>query len=371
VYEENHSTTTSNGLVNLTVGMGNAVNGVFAQIAWGVGNKYLQVLMNNGSGEIDLGTQQMMSVPYALYAEKSNTTNISVSAVGDTLYLGNGNYILIPGISNSNASVETGLGATLLPGVTECAQQTISASGCDGLTELEYQGYTYDLVEIAGQCWFKENLRATSFNDGTPVSLMNTFNGCNSDWNQVTPSNPIPYYGYYNNDTAFQAVYGNLYNSPCLISENICPTGWHVPTKCDFHYLANRQGVSINEINSLGNGSSYGENVYLHGRLLDADTSQWDFSDPRFIPNNSSGFSFKLGGERSGCGDAAIGFRSDFWIYSPDDNGFYKRIQPVRISPEITNPNILFLTQSIFNSNTGSFFTSIDLDGHYIRCIKD
>jgi uncharacterized protein (TIGR02145 family) len=316
----------------------------------------------------------MMSVPYALYAEKSNTTNISVSAVGDTLYLGNGNYVLIPGISNSNVQVETGLGATLLPGVTECAQQTISASGCDGMTELEYQGYTYDLVEIAGQCWFKENLRATSCNDGTPITLVNTFNGCNSAWNQVTASNPIPYYGYYDNDTDLQAMYGNMYNSSCLISENICPTGWHVPTQCDFHYLANRQGVSIAEINSLeGNvGDSYGENVYLPGKLLDADTSQWDFIGPRFTPNNSSGFSVKLGGYRDGCGDVLLGGASQLWTYSPyaSVNGLFITRQ-VAITPDILYPNVLFLYKSDYDSNSSSFYNSMDHQGYYIRCIKD
>jgi uncharacterized protein (TIGR02145 family) len=376
VYEETHSTSSNTqGLVSLNVGAGTAVTGTFASINWGSGAKFLHVLMNTGSGNVDLGTQQMMSVPYALYAEKANTTNVSVSAVGDTLYLGNGNYILVPGISNSNKTVDTGLGNQLLPGVTYCADKTISASGCDGLTTLEYQGFTYDLVEIAGQCWFKENLRASSFNDGTPIAFASNISSatCSGIWSDVSASNPQAYYGYYYDDLQLQAEYGNIYNSSCLINENICPIGWHVPTLCDFHYLSHGQGVSISEINSLeGNVSDhYGANAYLTGRLLDTDTSIWNPTTPLFMPNNSSGLSIKLGGYRSGCGDVLSGGGSDFWIFSPDEIDGWFNLRQVRITPSSLYPDVLFLNSSRFNSLNNTFYNGIDNQGYYIRCIKD
>jgi hypothetical protein len=69
VYEESHNTSSSEqGLVALNVGGGTPITGTFIDINWGNGAKFLQVLMNPGNGMIDLGTQQMMSVPYALYA---------------------------------------------------------------------------------------------------------------------------------------------------------------------------------------------------------------------------------------------------------------------------------------------------------------
>jgi hypothetical protein len=55
----------------MNVGSGTVVTGAFDNINWGGGNKFLQVLMNAGNGVVDLGTQQMMSVPYALYAANS------------------------------------------------------------------------------------------------------------------------------------------------------------------------------------------------------------------------------------------------------------------------------------------------------------
>jgi hypothetical protein len=73
VYEENHTTNSNaQGLVTLNVGAGTAITGTFNSINWGNGAKFLHVLMNAGNGVVDLGTQQMMSVPYALHSKSSD-----------------------------------------------------------------------------------------------------------------------------------------------------------------------------------------------------------------------------------------------------------------------------------------------------------
>jgi hypothetical protein len=99
VYEENHTATTNaQGLISLNVGNGAVVSGTFSGINWGSGNKFLHVLMNAGSGVVDLGTQQMMSVPYALYAENCP------QAVGiQTVVLEGSNII----ITLSNSQIQT------------------------------------------------------------------------------------------------------------------------------------------------------------------------------------------------------------------------------------------------------------------------
>jgi hypothetical protein len=96
VYEETHATTTNaQGLVSLNVGGGTAVIGTFSGIQWGTGSKFFHVLMNSGNGVVDLGTQQMMSVPYALYAED---VNVRVSVTGDSLFIGD-QVSIVPGVS--------------------------------------------------------------------------------------------------------------------------------------------------------------------------------------------------------------------------------------------------------------------------------
>ncbi len=54
------------GLVNHVVGTGILVTGTMDSVTWGSGNKYLQVEANTGNGFVSIGTQQLVSVPYAI-----------------------------------------------------------------------------------------------------------------------------------------------------------------------------------------------------------------------------------------------------------------------------------------------------------------
>lgn len=108
-YRETHSTTTdANGMFYLNVGQGTPVTGTFASINWGSNAKFMQVELDptGGSSYIDMGTQQMMSVPYALNA---GAVKMTVSATGDTLKSGGGNYVIVPGISAANTPLTIGM----------------------------------------------------------------------------------------------------------------------------------------------------------------------------------------------------------------------------------------------------------------------
>lgn len=70
-YRETFNPTTNNlGLFNVNVGTGTVVSGTFSGINWGTNAKFMQVEMDpaGGTSYMDMGTQQMMSVPYALYS---------------------------------------------------------------------------------------------------------------------------------------------------------------------------------------------------------------------------------------------------------------------------------------------------------------
>lgn len=75
VYMESHSGTTSNiGVLNLEIGRGNVQSGSFPGINWGQSSFYLKVEIDsdlNGVYEF-AGTAQLLSVPYALYAENGD-----------------------------------------------------------------------------------------------------------------------------------------------------------------------------------------------------------------------------------------------------------------------------------------------------------
>ncbi|MBW8684307.1 collagen-like domain-containing protein [Chitinophaga rhizophila] len=68
-YEETHEVRTSAlGLFNLQIGKGNATTGTFAAVPWANANQYVKVEVNTGNGYVTLGTNELLSVPYALYA---------------------------------------------------------------------------------------------------------------------------------------------------------------------------------------------------------------------------------------------------------------------------------------------------------------
>jgi hypothetical protein len=97
-YQETHNPTTSAlGLFSVNVGMGTVVNGTFSGINWGKNAKFLQVELNTTGGTTytDLGTTQMMSVPYALYAGASQNIPQS-SDLGDMLFWNGSGWTKLP-----------------------------------------------------------------------------------------------------------------------------------------------------------------------------------------------------------------------------------------------------------------------------------
>lgn len=76
VYTEKQSTATDQyGLINLVVGQGTALQGTFAGINWGAAAHYLSVSVETSPNVYDeLGTTQLLSVPYALFAESTGST---------------------------------------------------------------------------------------------------------------------------------------------------------------------------------------------------------------------------------------------------------------------------------------------------------
>ena len=74
VFQERHSVTTSaQGLVNLVIGQGTLLGGNFSTINWTAGPYFVSLGVNfsNGTTYLDYGSQQLMSVPYALYAKNA------------------------------------------------------------------------------------------------------------------------------------------------------------------------------------------------------------------------------------------------------------------------------------------------------------
>jgi hypothetical protein len=106
LYSETHAVTTNaQGLFSLQVGSGIVKSGLFVNIDWSAGNRYIRtsVDLTGGTNYQLMGTSQLLSVPYALYS-KEVTVKVSVS--GDTVQIGN-KKIIIPGTSNANPVIDS------------------------------------------------------------------------------------------------------------------------------------------------------------------------------------------------------------------------------------------------------------------------
>lgn len=115
-------------------------------------------------------------------------------------------------------------------------------SPCQGdSTVTDIDGNIYNTVKIGNQCWMKENLRTTHYEDGTVIAL-----GTGSS----TDTSISQAYRYYpNNNQSTVSVYGYLYNKKAVLGNNsssfanpsgvqgICPSGWHVPSKAEWRQL--------------------------------------------------------------------------------------------------------------------------------------
>lgn len=120
VYEETHQAQSNSiGLVNLVVGQGQVQSGSMATVNWATGLWFLKTELDpNGGNNYQLsGTTQLLSVPYALYAENSGTpgpqgppgpagtTGQSITEVYGTGQLAVSSstttYTLIPGLSTN------------------------------------------------------------------------------------------------------------------------------------------------------------------------------------------------------------------------------------------------------------------------------
>ena len=102
-YEKQTQTTNGVGLFNCIIGNGTVQPGgsvSFANIPWATGQKYLEVIVDNQSS----ARQLMVSVPYALYAEKAGNGGSNYVA-GNGISI-NGNTISNSGDNDNNPSNE-------------------------------------------------------------------------------------------------------------------------------------------------------------------------------------------------------------------------------------------------------------------------
>ncbi len=83
VFSERHAATTNAfGLLTLKIGAGQLLSGSMDDIQWGEDDFFLKVEMDisGGSNYVDMGTTQLLSVPYAMHASSTDTAKFATLA---------------------------------------------------------------------------------------------------------------------------------------------------------------------------------------------------------------------------------------------------------------------------------------------------
>lgn len=108
VYEETHSITTSaDGQMTVLIGSGTTSDS-FSAIDWSAGTYFVkrEIDPNGGTDYLISGSSQFLTIPYSKFSSTAGSAldleNVRVSATGDTLYIGIGKYVIVPGISAAN-----------------------------------------------------------------------------------------------------------------------------------------------------------------------------------------------------------------------------------------------------------------------------
>jgi uncharacterized protein (TIGR02145 family) len=336
VYSETHQAPTDDlGQVNLTVGTGTATTGTFTGINWASGTYYLGIELNTGSGFVAMGTTQLLSVPYALYANSAGNSQTTTPDLESILAVNN---------SANNSQIKTLADPTdpqdaVTKSFSELQLQAQVTQLQAQIEALQNYNMLQSGLQIGQQGWATINLNVTTYRDGTPIPQVTD----PTAWANLTTGA----WCYYNNDPVNGAIYGKLYNwyavagihdnDPSTPNKILAPTGWHVPSDAEWTTLTNYLG---------------GSNV-AGGKMKATGTSLWQ--SPNTSATNESGFTGLPGGVRNGIDGTFFNLGNlGMWISSS-----------VYGTEAALSRSLFFDDGGIWSGNPNKDF------GFSVRCLRD
>ena len=208
--------------------------------------------------------------------------------------------------------------------------------GCQTNSVKDIDGNKYKTLKIGNQIWLSENLKTTTYNDGTAIPLVKSYDA----WAELS----TPAYCWYNNDSTNKEVYGALYNWYAVNTKKICPEGWHVPTDEEWTELRTYLG-------DKGNAGL---------ALKESGTSHW--RSPNSDASNTTGFTGLPGGYRDYKGPFNLLRKDAYWWSSTES---YRYISTDSASPISFYRNLRYDDHDLFRNVTDKSF------GLCVRCLKD
>lgn len=237
------------------------------------------------------------------------------------------------GIDDPNATTTT---------VTMPAQHTLLTANFDIIDGdlIDVDGNIYQSIMIGDYEWMGENLRTTTYNDGSAIPNITD----SSEWAGLTTGA----YAWYDNDEGHADTLGALYNWYALDTGILCPAGWRIPTDEEWIYLEG----TIDSQYPVGHPVWYsGKNRGFDVGLRMKATSGWLLNG-----NGTDEFDFTAlpGGGRNPHGAFIFFGTLGGWWTSTENNA----------------EEALGRTLSSYH-DTNSRPVASKTTGFYVRCIKD
>jgi uncharacterized protein (TIGR02145 family) len=189
---------------------------------------------------------------------------------------------------------------------------------CGTSTVSDYDGNSYNTVSIGSQCWLKENLKVTKYNDGTLIG-----DSTNSTWGTALIGARTGYDVNLVPLSDYVGTFGYLYNWYAVNdSRKLCPVGWHVPTDSDWNKLviSLHSGTPVADTSSTSITQSTTAGTALKSQATNSSSGSGLGWNPGSPGTNTSGFTALPGGYRLNNGFFSVRDIAFFWSASEFDN---------------------------------------------------
>jgi len=217
---------------------------------------------------------------------------------------------------------------------------------CPGTpTVTDIDGNVYNTVLIDTQCWMKENLKTTTYQNGSPIPNVTDDN----DWACLTSGA----YVWYDNDILWKDLYGALYNWHAVIDPNgLCPAGWHVHTVDEWNTLTDFIG---------GTASPHGNELKSCRQVNSPLGGNCNTSDhPRWSEDNAH-----YGTDTFGFSALPTGYRFNMGIFNYIGNTTYWWSSTVQSSYDAWSHCLHYNVGGVFEDSVGKTL------GLSVRCLMD